>query len=566
MHANPEGFEQRPVPVRPLDEEQARLVDLLRAAHGETVSFEELRARGIDNPAVLCYELEIAGLPITHVDRRRAGVAPTPVGVRLEEPWLTGPAGDTRPSRVDSLLAWGGPAWERARSAALAGARGLAVHTRRAGAWLAGDVAWLASAAASLLIAAAAMVASTASSWFEAREQRSRAHGRDSPSSRTRSTPVDAQRAERPANVGRIGASTEPASAQDPRPSGRVAPAPARRADAGAVAAEAWLGPIALATGEFARTLRKRLEAARRRVDAALQATRARLRGGDVSGGRRTAVWVLAGVLVALALTGVAIALSAGSGGVPAKVAGSHRLQTPSVSIKSGRQGARMPARTHRQTGEGSPAATSSAHASGAAGATARLARNEGSANAAQLQAEGHRLLLEGRYAAAAADLRAAMNATGESTGQCQQPTTPGCLTYAYALYDLGRALQLEHRPAAAVPVLSERLRIDNQRPTVRSELDTARHQLHRSPPPPAASNSAPEVHEDNETHPPSQQTPSAPKPQPGSTPHHPNEHRQSQPQGATGTGESGANNGTSGQSQTPGSAGGGTTGSGATG
>jgi hypothetical protein len=41
--------------LRPLDEQQARLVERLRAARGEPVSFDELRSEGIENPALLCY-------------------------------------------------------------------------------------------------------------------------------------------------------------------------------------------------------------------------------------------------------------------------------------------------------------------------------------------------------------------------------------------------------------------------------------------------------------------------------------------------------------------------------
>jgi hypothetical protein len=49
------------------------------------------------------------------------------------------------------------------------------------------------------------------------------------------------------------------------------------------------------------------------------------------------------------------------------------------------------------------------------------------------------------------------------------------CLTYAYALYDLGRALLLDGDPRAALGVLSERLQIDNQRATVQEQLELAR-------------------------------------------------------------------------------------------
>jgi hypothetical protein len=96
-------------------------------------------------------------------------------------------------------------------------------------------------------------------------------------------------------------------------------------------------------------------------------------------------------------------------------------------------------------------------------------------ASAAQLQAEGHQLLGEARYAAAIGDLRAALAASDQSTARCEVPAGEMCLIYAYALYDLGRALLLDGDPRAALGVLSERLRIENQRVTVQEELELAR-------------------------------------------------------------------------------------------
>jgi tetratricopeptide (TPR) repeat protein len=110
-------------------------------------------------------------------------------------------------------------------------------------------------------------------------------------------------------------------------------------------------------------------------------------------------------------------------------------------------------------------------------------------AAAAQLQAEGHQLLGQARYSGAVSHLRAALAASGQSLNRCAEPASQACLTYAYALYDLGRALRLDGHPTAAVPVLTERLQIDNQRPTVQYELGLAREQLHSVPstPPPGS-------------------------------------------------------------------------------
>ena len=93
---------------------------------------------------------------------------------------------------------------------------------------------------------------------------------------------------------------------------------------------------------------------------------------------------------------------------------------------------------------------------------------------AAQLEAQGHGMLEAGRYNEAIAVLEKTLPATGENLKGCLQPASETCLTYAYALYDLGRALRLDGDPAAAVPVLQRRLQIDNQRPTVQAQLELA--------------------------------------------------------------------------------------------
>lgn len=96
-------------------------------------------------------------------------------------------------------------------------------------------------------------------------------------------------------------------------------------------------------------------------------------------------------------------------------------------------------------------------------------------AAAASLEATGHELLAQGRYSQAIGALRGAIEASGGSLALCAEPTSEACLTYAYALYDLGSALRLDGDPGAAVPVLSERMRINNQRATVQAQLELAR-------------------------------------------------------------------------------------------
>ena len=107
-------------------------------------------------------------------------------------------------------------------------------------------------------------------------------------------------------------------------------------------------------------------------------------------------------------------------------------------------------------------------HASTAAGAGV-------AALATELEAQGHSLLEAERYGDAVAVLKRAVLATGETVGACLEPANSTCLTYAYALYDLGRAVRLTGEPQAAVPLLERRLQIDNQRWVVGAELQLAR-------------------------------------------------------------------------------------------
>jgi serine/threonine-protein kinase len=89
-------------------------------------------------------------------------------------------------------------------------------------------------------------------------------------------------------------------------------------------------------------------------------------------------------------------------------------------------------------------------------------------ADGASLNSQGYALLQAGRYPEAVELLRRAVRAFPPGTTDLQ---------YAYALYNLGRALRLSGQPAEAVPVLEQRLKIKNQRETVRRELKAARRE-----------------------------------------------------------------------------------------
>ena len=78
-------------------------------------------------------------------------------------------------------------------------------------------------------------------------------------------------------------------------------------------------------------------------------------------------------------------------------------------------------------------------------------------------EAQGHQLMAQGNYTAAIPVLRQAI-----------ADASPNSLTYAYALYDLGRSLRLAGDPRQAVQVLWQRLQIPNQTGVVRQELQLA--------------------------------------------------------------------------------------------
>jgi hypothetical protein len=284
------GRADAPGLLRPLDEQEARLLERLRAARGEPVSFEELRAEGIETPGQLCYDLEIAGVPIVHVDRREHGRVQR-VGILLAEP-----------------------------------------------------------------------------------------HDADA------EAPVDSN--------------------------------PEAEAQAVTAATPVPVGAAALT--------------------------------------------LIAVLLATLALTD--------PGGSP--------TSPPSVSVPPRAPDVDRAAAPQRATRPSPHPQHAAKELSRGASAPRTRAIQVSPTKAAQVQRAGHQLLAQNDFAGAIRAMRTAIAASGQSLSGCRVPATGACLTYAYALYDLGRALRLAGRPAAAVGVLEARLQIDNQRPVVANELGLARAQL----------------------------------------------------------------------------------------
>jgi eukaryotic-like serine/threonine-protein kinase len=153
--------------------------------------------------------------------------------------------------------------------------------------------------------------------------------------------------------------------------------------------------------------------------------------------------------LIAGAAAAVAIAGTIGSGGQSARRTASVQREASAATHKTAPAPAKAAApkpKTSPTTVTGTPAAATTAPPT-----------------ADTLEARGHQLLSEGNYSAAVPVLRQAVNAA-----------SPNSLTYAYALYDYGKALLLAGDPKDAVTVLYQRLQIPNQTGAVRQELQAA--------------------------------------------------------------------------------------------
>jgi serine/threonine-protein kinase len=151
--------------------------------------------------------------------------------------------------------------------------------------------------------------------------------------------------------------------------------------------------------------------------------------------------------IFALALVGLAIALAGGGDDDP------ERASTTRASDPTTPRARTQPANT---------TPTSSTPA-----------RSPATGSPAQLNDRGYDLMRAGRYAEAIPLLEQAVAAYPEDSND---------LTYAYALYNLGRSLRLAGRPADAIPYLERRLRFDNQRDVVQAELDAARREAGVAP------------------------------------------------------------------------------------
>ena len=182
----------------------------------------------------------------------------------------------------------------------------------------------------------------------------------------------------------------------------------------------------------------------------------------------RTPPRALALAALAAAAVGVGLAVGAGQHGSSDHHTSSLQAKRPAHADRPAKHAAAKPkpARPHpKPTPKPKPASTTTATATQPQHqvTATSVSQTTPPPTAETLDARGHELMLGGAYTEAIPVLRQALAAA-----------SPSSLTYAYALYDLGRSLRLAGDPKAAVSVLYQRLKIPNQTETVRLELQEA--------------------------------------------------------------------------------------------
>ncbi|MET0810426.1 MAG: protein kinase [Thermoleophilaceae bacterium] len=188
---------------------------------------------------------------------------------------------------------------------------------------------------------------------------------------------------------------------------------------------------------------------------------------------RPAAAVVLALVLVAVAAAAViGAALSSDDGGDEGRQAAGEQAQesggakakkkTNKKNSDTGQSGAQAPAAEPEAT----PEEPAEEPADEPSEEPAEEPTTVGPARGAELNDQGFALIQQGDFAGAVPVLQEAVASWPEDSRE---------LTYAYALFNLGQALNRSGRAAEAIPYLEKRLTWDNQTDKVQAELDDAR-------------------------------------------------------------------------------------------
>ena len=161
--------------------------------------------------------------------------------------------------------------------------------------------------------------------------------------------------------------------------------------------------------------------------------------------------WLPVAVLIAaLLVAGGAIAAITSGGDDPGTAAVAPTSKAPAKKHKAKKKTTTQAQQTQSQPTESQSQTTQAPAAS--------------SGDPGQMQLQAHNLISQGKYDEAIALDKKVVD-QGSGTG----------LTYAYALYDLGHALRLAGRPDEAIPILEQRMKINNQRDVVKAELEQAK-------------------------------------------------------------------------------------------
>jgi eukaryotic-like serine/threonine-protein kinase len=174
----------------------------------------------------------------------------------------------------------------------------------------------------------------------------------------------------------------------------------------------------------------------------------------------RAGAIALVAIFVALAAATIAGAiLSGGDDKNPSSSGGSDNLAQPQADTPKKKK---KEPKAEKQPKELAPAAPAPAEEQQGGSGSYDEARG------AELNTQGFDLMSAGNYDDAVPVLQEAVNSFPPDTQN---------LNYAYALFNLGKALRLAGRPDEAIPVLEKRLQIPNQTETVQAELDKAKRE-----------------------------------------------------------------------------------------
>jgi eukaryotic-like serine/threonine-protein kinase len=186
-------------------------------------------------------------------------------------------------------------------------------------------------------------------------------------------------------------------------------------------------------------------------------------RPGPTPGKRPVGAIALALVFLVLAAAVViaAVLSSGGDGGEPQQADRGGQQQSDGGGQQRDRQEQQQPQAEQQQPAEPTPAPAQEEEP-----AAQEQTGSFDPARGAELNDQGYSMMQGGDYAGAVPVLQEAVSLWPEDSQD---------INYAYALFNLGQALNRSGNPEAAIPYLEKRLQWNDQRETVKAELKDAR-------------------------------------------------------------------------------------------